>query len=286
MKRYEIRVDDVPNFLGVFAYIRFKTDIVKKFKKLNEGRNDILNTFPLNYPLKNLKAAARAAVKNYGLYTWLSKEGRYTGSYRSLSMVYNPNLRDKNTNNMNGTLGSSSISRKRFFYGNLISYLSMGMHMKDSYYDSYGFCHKNDLSKNEFGDFTNTFKRTQIRSRMSMITPNALDSLNPNYMLHKDEPIYENLRINIPIDSDGNYFLESEKFKINMKEGEAYVWDTHIPHRVYGVSANPRVTLVLGFSPWFDYIPEERMWVSNEYYGEVHPLDMVKLGYVTSTVGG
>ncbi len=41
-----------------------------------------------------------------------------------------------------------------------------------------------------------------------------------------------------------------------------------------------RMHLVLGFSPWLDYLPEERAWVLNEYYGRLHPFDMLDEGLI------
>jgi hypothetical protein len=42
-----------------------------------------------------------------------------------------------------------------------------------------------------------------------------------------------------------------------------------------------RLHLVYGVSPWFDYNREEQIWESNEFYGEVHPFEMLAQGYVS-----
>jgi hypothetical protein len=46
------------------------------------------------------------------------------------------------------------------------------------------------------------------------------------------------------------------------------------------------VHLVLGISPWFDYIEEEDCWISNEFYGEMHPHDMLTAGHVHEKIKG
>ena len=39
-----------------------------------------------------------------------------------------------------------------------------------------------------------------------------------------------------------------------------------------------RIHLVLGFAPWFDYIAAEEAWIANEFFGRLHPFDMVAEG--------
>ena len=41
-----------------------------------------------------------------------------------------------------------------------------------------------------------------------------------------------------------------------------------------------RISIVLGFAPWFDYLPEEDAWQANEYLGKLHPFDMLAEGLV------
>jgi hypothetical protein len=43
---------------------------------------------------------------------------------------------------------------------------------------------------------------------------------------------------------------------------------------------------VLGFSPWFDYLEDEDAYVSNEFYGKVHPMDMLLGGHVHPEIVG
>ena len=41
-----------------------------------------------------------------------------------------------------------------------------------------------------------------------------------------------------------------------------------------------RVNIVFGISPWFDWNEEDQSWESNQYYGEVHPIDMLHEGFL------
>jgi hypothetical protein len=283
--KHVIKVSDVPRFTTIFNYIRHKTDIVKRFNRLPKPDQHVYE-LDLNMDVAALKRQADCAVGKYGTYGWLSKQGRSKSSYRSLSLVHNPHIEDPEVNEYNSTLGSSLIGSKRFFYTTWFSVLfQLKGRTKNSYYDSFAYNEPNNIMKEEFADLLSTFQRTQIRSRMSVILANAHDSMHPEYLLHKDEPVYHNVRINIPLTDTSDHFLKIANDEVCFKAGKAYTWDTHVPHRVYGMSAQPRVNLVLGFSPWFDYVAEDNVWVSNQYYGEVHPLDMVRSGLVSTVVG-
>ena len=228
--------------------------------------------------------SANAAISRYGCYGWLSRQGRSDSSYRSLSLTHNPLINDPNVTELNSTLGSSLIDNRSFFYGNFGTWLKLRGRLRDSYYDSYAFNQPNAIIKEFFSDFHSHFNRTMIRSRLSVICSGANDSLNPDYLLHKDEPVYENIRVNIPVTLSPKHYLQYGGYDINMRLGHAYTWDTNQPHRVHGVDNTNRINLVLGFSPWFDYVPEDRVWVSNEYYGEVHPIEMVRSGLIVDVV--
>jgi hypothetical protein len=180
----------------------------------------------------------------------------------------------------NCTLGSSFIAPGSFFYGNVRTWLKLRGRMKNSYYDSYAFNQPNTVAREQFGDLFGHFKRTVIRSRLSVIRAGAKDSTNPEYLLHRDEPVYENIRINIPLTQSPDHYLQYRGEDINLKLGKAYTWDTNQPHRVHGVDGTDRTNLVLGFSPWFDYDAKQQTWISNEYYGECHPIEMVQNGWV------
>jgi len=45
-----------------------------------------------------------------------------------------------------------------------------------------------------------------------------------------------------------------------------------------------RIFIVLGFNPWFNWLPEEQAWESNDFYGKMHPLDMLIDGLILPKV--
>jgi hypothetical protein len=279
MKKIVIRTADVPAFLSVFAYIKLRTNIDRLFRRLPQPLNQV-HELPLTFPVTALQQAAEQALTQYGSYGWLSSQGRSRSSYQSLSLTHNPNIRDPAVTEFNSTLGSSFIAPGSYFYGNIRTWLKLRGRMKNSYYDSYAFNQPNTVAREQFGDLFGHFKRTVIRSRLSVIRAGAKDSTNPEYLLHRDEPVYENIRINIPLTQSPDHYLQYRGEDINLKLGKAYTWDTNQPHRVHGVDGTDRTNLVLGFSPWFDYDAKQQTWISNEYYGECHPIEMVQNGWV------
>lgn len=138
-----------------------------------------------------------------------------------------------------------------------------------------------------------TISRTIVRSKI-VIHHATMEMNDPRSQLmwHRDESIFFNLRLIIPIQSSANFGMEYVTFEGSEKsvasfdflEDHLYALDTHRPHRYFSrqITGETRIGLVIGVSPWFDYDPETECWKSNEFYGEVHPLDMIRRGDVIS----
>ena len=160
---------------------------------------------------------------------------------------------------------------------------------KNGYFDTYGFRQLTDGAKHgALGDLLqNKFKRSIVRSRVAIINARNWTPKMQDYMWHYDEPLHLNLRINIPLQTTKNYVCEIKDQGIHQFEpGYAYSWNTTVVHRVYarGPEQSERYNLVIGSSPWFDYDPDEDAYISNEFYGEIHPLDMLVNGYIIDGV--
>lgn len=136
------------------------------------------------------------------------------------------------------------------------------------------------------------FRLPVVRSRLSVIQANRLETSQDNFGWHRDEPIFHNLRINIPIWTAPEYLLEIETEqdkptdssptaeRYHLACGYAYSWDTNRPHRVFAQALTPhsRCHLVVGLAPWFHYDPVEDVWAPNRYFGKIHPHDLVAEG--------
>jgi hypothetical protein len=164
---------------------------------------------------------------------------------------------------------------------------------KDGYYDTWGFTDWTQAAiESGIKDITNSANCQLLRSRVAWQrglfrnyrVNGDHEANNDKWTWHSDEPICHNLRVIIPIQTSNAYGMEIKPHPPRVLEkGYAYTWDTNIVHRqiqLDNTSRLDRIFIVLGFNPWFNWIPEEQAWESNEFYGKVHPLDMLANGLV------
>ncbi len=153
--------------------------------------------------------------------------------------------------------------------------------IKNTYQDSWSFNHLTDVINHEYiSEVTKLFKRSFIRSRLAKLQQLDNDEVRKNvneYMWHRDDSIFVEARINLSVTSPENAFgmeLEGDD-RYYLQPGKWYSWDTGITHRPFADKTKlTRTNLVYAVSPWFDYIKEEDAWVSNEFFGKKHPIDM------------
>jgi len=164
---------------------------------------------------------------------------------------------------------------------------------KDGYHDTWSFTDwTNAAVESGIKDITNSANCQLLRSRVAWQrgefrdyrTDGDYEGKNDRWTWHSDESVVHNVRVIIPIQTSNAYGMEIKPHPPRILEkGYAYTWDTNIVHRQMQLdnsSQLDRIFVVLGFNPWFNWIPEEQAWVSNEFYGKVHPLDMMVDGLV------
>lgn len=272
----KIYVAEIPDSMSICGYITKNTDWLEKIKSVKPRHDypkllcfDIKDFNPLQ-----LTNDIYEAIEIFGRHGW-NTSGGTTKRYGGFSLVYNPNhIEDVDPHA--STLGTNKNRKDQFFFHNVENHTII----KNSYYDSYGFNTSTPASQfKSLGQFIDRSKRTKVRSRLGIIDSNHPPDPNmASWAWHKDEVIFENLRINIPILTNENYLFQIEGHEpVHLKAGLAYTWDTHIPHRVFNSQPeeSERIHLVFGFSPWWDYLPDEQAWVQNEFYGKKHPFDMM-----------
>ena len=66
IKKIVIRTADVPGFLSVFSYIKYRTDIQQRFRRLPSPPNQV-HHLPLNYPVSALAKSAQHVLEKYGV---------------------------------------------------------------------------------------------------------------------------------------------------------------------------------------------------------------------------
>ena len=226
----------------------------------------------LNYNLESLQLSVADVLEKYKPIGWQTKT-QNTNYYKSLSLRYNPNHQDNLDENYS-SVGTPKNIPGEFFYNQTHNH----SYLKDSYYDTYGFIKPTACSlEGELGKFLSNIKRTVVRSRISTIIASEQPN-DPKAGWHRDEEIFVNLRLNIPITTSKEFYFEMDNVQpYNLELGNIYSWDTNIAHRVFANNRteNKRTNLIIGCSPWLDYIPEENAWVKNEFFGKKHPFDML-----------
>ncbi len=291
-RKWIIPIDEVPEHQSIHIYLFEKTDILSYVDKFKREVFPAYLELPLNFDLQRLRGDVLKATEEIGLFPF-SYEGVESEKdiYMSASLTWNPDSRDNvSTNPHQATLGSRS---HRFGSASLYGAEKSD---KNSYTDGMSFNVKTPLAVyGTIGDLTNSFSRTLIRSRISTLKAGRKESTRFDFGWHNDELIFVNLRVNIPIVSSPDYAIQiitdqtRETFKIeefSLNPGSAYAYDTSKNHRpcCKKLSVQDRINMIYGISPWFDFDPIERAWISNEFYGEIHPFDMLKQGLVSSFI--
>ena len=287
-----IKTEGVPPGRTVFSWL-------SQQYKLNEAIQDVRSPLkpgdiidlPLPVCAKKLACNADAAAVEFGLHGFVSKDYvELDPDYANQSLTYNP---DTSAPPERSTLGSELLTRAQHYYATKETIQSIG-EVRGSYYDSYGFRVPTPAATKHLSDLTNLLKRSQVRSRLSVIRGNRPDPSGFSWGWHRDEPVFENLRVNIPLTDCPQYILQISRSMVFPTEpspaivdyqatpGRMYSWDTHLPHRACAIDTPTfdRVSIVLGVSPWFDYDVELDEWSPNEFFGVKHPHQMLLDGNV------
>jgi len=284
--KHKFFVKDIPDPHSVWGYIKLKTNIVELATKLQPSV-DSANLIKLNhnFDIDHLSKISMEALDKYGFHGWRTSDGEGS-DYGGLSLSFNPEYIEQCDPNQQ-TLGTQVNAEDGFFFGRTEKFSSV----RNSYFDTFGFRkYPPCITETPLLDFFKDFKRSSVRGRLAVINSQYVPpERRDKFGWHKDESVFENLRINIPIKTDNTFMFQLlGKPPEHLAYGNMYSWDTNLAHRVFPTTddVNRRVHLVLGFSPWFDYNEEEDSWTSNEFFGEVHPIDMLLNGHVHNLITG
>jgi hypothetical protein len=277
-------VKDCPEDKTLFQWI--STEL-----KFEEAKKDIgcTKSFPEiislrhNLNIEELKNYTIETLTEFETKGWQTTKGE-SKTYGGLSMVFNPDLNEQVDPNQS-TLGTKLNSPDEFYYGRIEKFSSS----RNTYFDSYGFRKLSPcINQSNLKNFLNEFKLSPTRSRIATLNGRNYENVGEEFLWHKDEEIFENLRINIPIDTNEFFLFQLENQEpIHLQFGNCYTWDTHNPHRVYmnRPTEKTRIHLVLGFMPWIKYNSSDDSFEPNEYFGNLHPFDILLNGLAHDMIG-
>ncbi len=284
----KIRVQDAPTDRVIFSYLAEKTGYAEAIRSVTaRTRLDAQQKLELSLPgtdIEKLRTSVIDALRQHGTAGW-QYTGGYSLAYGGLSLTCNPDHAD-GVDPRFSSMGSPRNRAADFTYVPKGDYAGGYGALKNSYYDTYGFRVRTPASKDSaLAELIESVPLSLVRSRIGIIPGGNVELIDPaqrsDANWHQDEPVFENLRINIPLQTDPNFVFESEGVEpYHLEVGGAYTWDTHRPHRVYCRSRTRtiRIHAVLGFAPWYRYDPIDDSWEPNAYFGKIHPFDMIAEG--------
>lgn len=290
--KWTIPLAEVPNDNVIHQYILNKTDLKNKMALFDDYKAPDYVAAPLSFDHQRLQKATSNAIEIYGLhkFSYQSQTNRSIG-YESASLTWNPLAIDRIAEDPHmATLGSSLLG-----HGSAAHY-EKKLTARNTYHDTYAFRERTPFSNHEaIKELLSSFARTLVRSRVSSIVAGRAESTKLDFCWHNDESIFINLRVNIPVQTTPNYVIQIltgdsgadfDLTEIELKNNYAYVYDTQKFHRPFckKLDSVDRINIICGVSPWFDFDQQSQAWVSNEYYGEMHPFEMFANGHVSSLI--
>ena len=225
-------------------------------------------------PAEVLLQQVLAIEQQVGLQHWVNRTTT-AKDYKGFSLTYNPNYCDSIESIYHQTWGSTQLTQ------NYSKDNQTDINIKNTYYDTYAFRKVLPLVENYLGNFIDNFYFPIFRSRIAYFNP-LFPNLGKDESWHIDEPPYQLLRINIPLQTCKEHVLDIDGtdehgnnttlLGKHLEIGKAYIWNTRIPHRVYinnvVSSAKPRIHIVLGLAPWLRYNSADDSYEESIHYGK------------------
>lgn len=267
-------------------------------KILSVNKDPLLKLALDGVDFEQLKNSTNEALKIYGEWNYRLgiKDGvvKEDAGYGGIGLSYNPThneLADANIHQQVQGNPKPAQGKKNPFSA-LTTEESKIYSKRNSHYDTYGLSFRTPASKHGYlGTFLDSCKRTMVRSAVRIIYADQEGPVgNDKYAgvtWHTDEPMFENLRVNIPLVTDPIFELEQKGHPpVHLEAGYAYSWDTNILHRAYAKerAKKHRIHLMLGFSCWWDFDETTGDWKQNEFFGKKHPKDMLIDGDVIPNI--
>lgn len=231
----------------------------------------------LNLPSAEVLLEAVNKIKNLvGLQGWMSN-GEESERYKGFSLTYNPEFLDTTASIYHQSFGSKLLSQK---FGRIKGKGNL-TESKNTYYDSFSFRYIPPIINDHLECLLQNFRLSLLRSRAAWFYGLGLgEQKDENW--HVDEQPTFVLRLNIPLQTSKEHVIDivgkdeygNELNIVNkhLEVGKAYMWNTRIPHRItfkeLCKNPSPRIHLVLGFCPWFDFDKLSDSFKQNHLWGK------------------
>lgn len=158
---------------------------------------------------------------------------------------------------------------------------------KGSYHDALSFTKRLPQlhGLEHIGALLDGFNFPVVRSTVRVIDGLSIHPTVPGTTggMHVDSPTTEVLRINVCVTGTPDFGLEYDNGTLIVDEpGHAVVVNSDRMHRTWfaGRTDFLRAHLIIDIAPWLTYHQKEDAWSTNEFFGKVHPFDMVRAGLI------
>lgn len=280
------RYEDVPHDKTIFQYIRENSDWDEQVSKFAPRYEPELRIENMEFDPDAFSRELAHHFHKVGLSTWQSRpeaKNAITGG----CLTYNPAHPKERWN-----IGSFGHSRYQEInttdYFGRVS-IDMDNAPRDDYLDILSFRNVNPVlyeTAPSVVDFLTELNFPVVYSTVRTLNgclamPTRFSS--PEGGMHVDHSPFVGLRINICVSNDGNYGLQYQNgATVYSKPGDNLVVNADIKHRVFIKDWNQfnRTNLIFSILPWLDYDWVSDSWSFNEYYGKLHPYDMVREGLI------
>ena len=233
-------------------------------------------TEELGFPsYEEIYASVKRVEAEIGTQGFMIK-GKESIGYGGFSLVYNPNYKGANPSLYHQTLGDPNLLTAESQDENRKSN-SQIYEGKDSYYDTYGFTNRMPLIEKNFGNIFNKIDGAIMRSRVSYLNSADFRFENPKQNWHIDEFAWQMIRVIIPVKTSDNFVIringddglgnKLENVEFSPELGKVYMWNNRIPHQMapQEVRDDPRIYVIIGFSPWFNFVNNQ--YTPNDNWG-------------------
>lgn len=287
-KRWVVPLASVPPKIAIHQFLLEVTDFADRIRAFKTSSKHEFLAFPHSFDLSGLKNEIVCAFSEEGGFghQYPSMTVRKPG-YRSLALSTDPDSIDQTHRNpLASGLGSTLFKQNSYS-----DYRPEEM-VRHTYNDTYAFVCRTALAlQPNFREMLSTFQRTIVRSRVSILDGSHQELRHPMASWHTDEPVFINLRVNVPVATTAHHVIQSLKPGVKteitqhpLTTGTALIYDTQKIHRPFSTDTEQRINVIIGVSPWFDFCERTQRWISNEYYGRMHPFDMFRAGAISSAI--
>jgi hypothetical protein len=269
-----------PDSLTVIDHIKSQCDWDAAVSAVG-SRFEPLTKAPINLSADNLLREVNELYREIGAVSWASQP---TLNLYGLSLNCNPD-HHRDTWKL-GSFGNIRYQvHSSYDYYKAVNADNLNR-VKGDYLDSLGFrgLLPEVIGKRHLKSLFDSFKVPVVRSTARTLNGSlCFKTLPGDGGLHTDDSPFEVMRINICLSSNGDFGLQYLDHEPTFSmPGENLVINTDVPHRSYIKSNSEylRTHLIIGVTPWLHYDAQDDTWSLNEYFGKIHPYDMVKQGLI------